>query len=188
MAIERKGIELARAVYGLVSADKSEGLKLLRVKHKPQEGYKVDLEKAFEAAFGESFLLSVLLLQVETTGDKARFQELMELLYKYAQNGTMMQEDQFFIPFYIAELIASQVIKDEKDTFENELITSYPQLPFVLRILTANGGEMSEDVKIALKKRVDLEWRWEKKLMIQRKNQMWKVLEKYIENVFGEIV
>lgn len=47
---------------------------------------------------------------------------------------------------------------------------------------------MSEDVKIALKKRVDLEWRWEKKLMIQRKNQMWKVLEKYIENVFGEIV
>ena len=85
-------------------------------------------------------------------------------------------------------MIASQVIKDEKDTFENELITSYPQLPFVLRILTANGGEMSEDVKIALKKRVDLEWRWEKKLMIQRKNQMWKVLEKYIENVFGEIV
>ena len=161
---------------------------MLRVKHKPQEGYKVDHEKAFEAAFGESFLLSVLLLQVETTGDKARFQELMELLYKYAQNGTMMQEDQFFIPFYIAELIASQVIKDEKDTFENELITSYPQLPFVLRILTANGGEMSEDVKIALKKRVDLEWRWEKKLMIQRKNQMWKVLEKYIENVFGEIV
>lgn len=186
--LSEKGIELARAVYSLVSADKSEGLKLLRVKHKPQEGYKVDHEKAFEAAFGESFLLSVLLLQVETTGDKARFQELMELLYKYAQNGTMMQEDQFFIPFYIAELIASQVIKDEKDTFENELITSYPQLPFVLRILTANGGEMSEDVKIALKKRVDLEWRWEKKLMIQRKNQMWKVLEKYIEDVFGEIV
>ena len=179
--LSEKGIELARAVYGLVPADKAEGLKLLRVKHKPQEGYKVDHEKAFEAAFGESFLLSVLLLQVETTGDKVRFQELMDLLYKYAQNGSMMQEDQFFIPFYIAELIASQVIKDEKDAFEKKLITSYPQLAFVLRILTANGGEMSADVKAALKKRVALEWQWEKKLMIQRKNQMWEVLEGYIE-------
>lgn len=179
--LSEKGIELARAVYGLVPADKAEGLKLLRVKHKPQEGYKVDHEKAFEAAFGESFLLSVLLLQVETTGDKTRFHELMDMLYMYAQNGSMMQEDQFFIPFYIAELIASQVIKDEKDTFEKKLIMSYPQLPFVLRILTANGGEMSDDNKNALKKRVELEWQWEKKLMIQRKNQMWKVLEKYIE-------
>ena len=181
--LSEKGIELARAVYGLVPADKAEGLKLLRVKHKPQEGYKVDHEKAFEAAFGESFLLSVLLLQVETTGDKARFHELMDMLYKYAQNGSMMQEDQFFIPFYIAELITSQVIKDEKEAFEKKLITGYPQLAFILRILTANGGEMSADVKSALKKRVDLEWQWEKKLMIQRKNQMWKVLEKYIEDV-----
>lgn len=179
--LSEKGIDLARTVYWLVPADKAEGLKLLRVKHKPQEGYKVDYEKAFEAAFGESFLLSVLLLQVETTGDKARFRELMNMLYLYAQNGSMMQEDQFFIPFYIAELIASQVIKDEIDTFEKKLITSYPQLPFVLRILTANGGEMSDDNKNALKNRVELEWQWEKKLMIQRKNQMWKVLEKYIE-------
>ena len=178
--LSEKGIELVRAIYGLVSADKAEGLKLLRVKHKPQEGYKVDHEKALEAAFGESFLLSVLLLQVETTGDKDRFHELMSLLYKYAQNGSMTQEDQFFIPFYIAELIASQVIKDEKDMFEKKLITSYPQLPFVLRILTANGGKLSAGVKDALKKRVDLEWQWEKKLMIQRKNQMWKVLEEYI--------
>lgn len=181
--LSEKGIELARAVYGLVPADKAEGLRLLRVKHKPQEGYKVDYEKAFETAFGESFLLSVLLLQVETTGDKARFNELKDMLYMYAQNGSLMQEDQFFIPFYIAELIASQVIKDEKDTFEKKLIMSYPQLPFVLRILTANGGEMSDDNKNALKKRVELEWQWEKKLMIQRKNQMWKVLEKYIEDV-----
>lgn len=179
--LSEKSIELARAVYGLVPADKAEGLKLLRVKHKPQEGYKVDHEKAFEATFGESFLLSVLLLQIETSEDKDRFHELLDLLYKYAQNGSMMQEDQFFIPFYIAELIASQVIKDEKDKFEKKLITSYPQLPFVLRILTANGGEMSDEVKDSLKKRVDLEWQWEKKLMIQRKNQMWKVLEKYVE-------
>ena len=181
--LSEKGIELARAVYGLVPADKAEGLKLLRVKHKPQEGYKVDHEKAFEAAFGESFLLSVLLLQVETSGNKVRFHDLMDMLFKYAQNGSMMQDDQFFIPFYFAELIASQVIKDDKDAFEKKLIMNYPQLPFVLRILTANGGEMSNEVKNALLKRVDLEWQWEKKLMIQRKNQMWKVLEKYIEDV-----
>ena len=181
--LSEKGIKLARAVYGLVPADKAEGLKLLKVKHKPQEGYKVDHEKAFEAAFGESFLLSVLLLQVETTGDKDRFHELMSLLYKYAQNSSMIQEDQFFIPFYIAELISSQVIKDEKNAFEKKLVACYPQLPFVLRILTANGGVMSDEIQDALKQRVELEWQWEKKLMIQRKNQMWKVLEKYIEEV-----
>ena len=127
--------------------------------------------------------MSVLLLQVETSGDKARFHDLMSMLYKFVQNGSMIQEDQFFIPFYFAELIASQVIKDEKDSFEKKLITGYPQLPFVLRILTANGGNMSNEVRNALLKRVDLEWQWEKKLMIQRKNQMWKVLDKYIEDV-----
>lgn len=181
--LNEQGVELARAVYSLVPADKAEGMKLLKIKHKPQEGYKIDYEKAFEAAFGESFLLSVLLLQVETSGGKMRFHELMDMLYKYAQNGSMMQDDQFFIPFYFAELIASQVIKDEKDAFEKNLITCFPQLPFVLRILTANGGEMSDEVRNALLKRVDIEWQWEKKLMIQRKNQMWKVLEKYIEDV-----
>jgi hypothetical protein len=181
--LSEKGIELARAVYGLVSADKAESIRLLKVKHKPQEGYKVDIEKSFEAAFGESFLLSVLLLQVEESGDKERFKELKKLLYRYSQNGFFAQEDQFFIPFYIAELIASQVLKDEKEGFEKELIANYPQLSFVLRVLTANGGEMTADVKESMLKRVDIEWQWERKLMIQRKNEMWKVLEKYIEEV-----
>ena len=184
--LSEQGIELARAVYGLVSADRAEGIRLLKVKHKPQEGYKVDCEKSFESAFGESFLLSVLLLQVEESGDKERFKDLKKILYGYSQNGFFAQEDQFFIPFYIAELIASQVLKDEKDGFEKELIANYPQLSFVLRILTANGGEMTTDVKEAMFKRVQTEWQWERKLMIQRKNEMWKVLEKYIEDAMKE--
>ena len=181
--LSEKGIELARAVYGLVPADKTEGIRLLKVKHKPQEGYKVDREKSFEAAFGESFLLSVLLLQVESSGDKERFRELNKLLYRYSQNGFFAQEDLFFIPFYIAELVASQVLKEEKEGYEMELIANYPHFSFVLRVLTANGGEMATNVKEAMLKRVEIEWQWERKLMIQQKNEMWKVLEKYIEDV-----
>lgn len=181
--LSEKGIELARAVYGLVPADKTEGIRLLKVKHKPQEGYKVDREKSFEAAFGESFLLSVLLLQVESSGDKERFKELNKFLYRYSQNGFFAQEDQFFIPFYIAELVASQVLKDEKEGFEMELIANCPHFSFVLRVLTANGGEMATNVKEAMLKRFEIEWQWERKLMIQQKNEMWKVLEKYIEDV-----
>lgn len=40
-------------------------------------------------------------------------------------------------------------------------------------------------IKTALKRRVDLEWEWEKKLMIQRKNEMYKVLDKYIASCFA---
>ena len=45
------------------------------------------------------------------------------------------------------------------------------------------GGEMATNVKEAMLKRVEIEWQWERKLMIQQKNEMWKVLEKYIEDV-----
>ena len=91
-----------------------------------------------------------------------------------------MHEDQFFVPYYIAELIATQVLEAEKDEFEHKLIERNSSLSFVLRILTANNGQLSEKNKTALKRRVDLEWEWEKKLMIQRKNEMYKVLDKYI--------
>ena len=64
-----------------------------------------------------------------------------------------------------------------------ELIANYPHFSFVLRVLTANGGEMATNVKEAMLKRVEIEWQWERKLMIQQKNEMWKVLEKYIEDV-----
>lgn len=178
---DEKGIELARAVYGLIPPDKEDGIKMLKTRHKPQEGYNVDRDNAFDTAFGESFLLSILLLQVETSGDKTRFNALIDLLFKYSDNGSLMQEDQFFVPYYIAELIATQVLEDEKDEFEHKLIQLNSSLSFVLRVLTANNGLLSEENKTALKKRVELEWEWEKKIMIQRKNEMYKVLEKYID-------
>lgn len=177
---DEKGIKLARAVYGLMPPDKEDGLIILKTRHKPQEGYKVDRDNAFNTAFGESFLLSILLLQVETSGDKTRFNKLIDLLFTYSDNGSLMHEDQFFVPYYIAELIATQVLEAEKDEFEHKLIERNSSLSFVLRILTANNGQFSEKNKTDLKRRVDLEWEWEKKLMIQRKNEMYKVLDKYI--------
>lgn len=181
--LNEKGFELARSVYHLIPAGKTDGVRLLKQKHKPQEGYKVDGDKAFEAAFGESFLLSVLLLQVEESEDRKRFDELVELLFKYSRNGIMMQDDQFFNPFYIAELIVTFILKDKKDSFELALIEKHSVLSFVLRVLTANGGEMSVKVREALTRRVALEWQWEKKYMIQRKNLMYEVLDEYIVKV-----
>lgn len=181
--LNEKGLDLARSVYRLIPPGKTEGVRLLKQKHKPQEGYKVDSDKAFEAAFGDSFLLSVLLLQIEESEDRKRFNELVELLFKYSRNGIMMQDDQFFIPFYIAELIVTFILKDEKDSFELALIEKYSVLSFVLRVLTANGGEMSVKVREALIRRVTMEWQWEKKYMIQRKNKMYEVLDEYIGKV-----
>lgn len=181
--LNEKGFELARSVYRLIPVGKTDGIRLLKQKHKPQEGYKVNSDKAFEAAFGESFLLSVLLLQVEESEDRKRFNELVELLFKYSRNGIMMQDDQFFIPFYIAELVVTFILKDEKDNYELALIEKHSVLSFVLRVLTANGGEMSVKVREALTKRVSMEWQWEKKYMIQRKNKMYEVLDEYIGKV-----
>lgn len=178
--LNEKGFNLLRSIYGLLPDKSGEGIRLLKVKHKPQEGYKVDHDKAFNSAFGEAFLLSVLLLQTEVKKDVDKFSELVDLLYKYCSNGMMMQDDQFFIPFYVAELVVCQILKDKKDEFETKMIVHHPHLPFVLRVLTANGGEMSGKVRETLQHRVIIEWEWEKKLMMQRKNKMWEVLEKFV--------
>jgi hypothetical protein len=178
--LNEKGFNLLRSIYGLLPDKSGEGIRLLKVKHKPQEGYKVDHDKAFNTAFGEAFLLSVLLLQTEVKKDVDKFSELVDLLYKYCSNGMMMQDDQFFIPFYVAELVVCQILKDKKDEFETKMIVHHPHLPFVLRVLTANGGEMSGKVRETLQHRVIIEWEWEKKLMMQRKNKMWEVLEKFV--------
>lgn len=181
--LNEKGFEIARAVYQLIPPNKNDVIKLLKTKHKPIEGYKVSMEKNFESALGESFILSTLLLQIEQSADTARFRELVILLNRYSWSVYSSQEDLYFIPYYIAELIVLQVLKEEKDSYEKDLIMNYPQLSFVLRVLSANGGNMSDNVKELLMKRIEEEWKWEKKLMIQRKNEMYKVLDKYIADV-----
>jgi recombinational DNA repair protein RecR len=87
------------------------------------------------------------------------------------------------VSFYLAELIVLQVLKDEKDAYELYLITNVCNLYHVLRILSANDGDMSDENKQTLRKRVIAEWDYEKKLSQQYKVQT-EFLDGYLKKVF----
>ena len=53
-------------------------------------------------------------------------------------------------------------------------------LDFLLRVLTANDGELSEDNKVALKFRCEREWHWEKQLISQQLKEQTDYLDEYV--------
>ena len=73
--------------------------------------------------------------------------------------------------------------EDEKDAYELYLITNVCNLYHVLRILSANDGDMSDENKQTLRKRVIAEWDYEKKLSQQYKVQT-EFLDGYLKKVF----
>ena len=84
------------------------------------------------------------------------------------------------MPFYIAEIIAIQIIPDQKDEFEAMMIGRVSNLHFLLRVLTANEGELSKANKAALKFRCDREWYWEKQLISQQLKEQTDYLDEYV--------
>lgn len=93
---------------------------------------------------------------------------MVENLYRFANYEKSIVTDYYFMPFYIGEIIVIQIITDQKYAFESMLIDRVSNLHFVLRVLTANDGELSSANKYSLKYRCDKEWVWEKQLISQQ--------------------
>ena len=150
----------------------------------PIEGFAVDFDKAYRSCSADSLWLSALLLQTETTEDKDFFWQVVEKLYHFANYEKSPVTDYYFMPFYIAEIIAIQIIPDQKDVFEAMMIDRVSNLHFLLRVLTANDGELSEDNKAALKFRCEREWHWEKQLISQQLQEQTDFLDGYVQKVY----
>jgi hypothetical protein len=119
----------------------------------------------------------------EEIEDKDYFHMVLNILTGLASFDKSLFNDNYFVSFYLAELIVLQVLKDEKDAYELYLITNVCNLYHVLRILSANDGDMSDENKQTLRKRVIAEWDYEKKLSQQYKVQT-EFLDGYLKKVF----
>lgn len=167
--LDAKWFEQARVIYRCLKKSGLDGLVLLKGERHPMEGFKVDLGASLRGVRQEAYWLAMLLLSLEESEDKELFGEYIDLLLKDTRYSVDSLTDDVFTPYYVAELLVSQVMPEKKDEFEKRLIEEIPYLVFVIRVLTANEGKMADEVKASLKKRIQQEWEVERKLLSQNK-------------------
>ncbi len=180
LKLEERTFVILRQVYYCIISSGTDGLSMMIKERYPMEGFAVDYDKAYRSCSADSLWLSALLLQTETTGDKDFFWHVVENLYRFANYEKSIVTDYYFMPFYIAEIIAIQILPDQKDAFEAMLIDRVSNLHFVLRVLTANDGELSSANRNSLKFRCDKEWALEKQLISQQLQEQTDFLDDYV--------
>ncbi len=164
-----KWFEQARVIYRCLKKSGLNGLVLLTGVRHPMEGFKVDLGASLRVVRQEAYWLAILLLSLEDGGNQELFGKYVDLLFKDTRYSINSLTDDVFTPYYVAELLVSQVMPEKKDEFEKRLIEEVPYLVFVIRVLTANEGKMADEIKASLKKRIQQEWEVERKLLSQNK-------------------
>ena len=180
LKLEEHSFDILRQIYYCFISSDTDGLSMMIKERYPMEGFAVDFDKAYRSCSADSLWLSALLLQTETTEDKDFFWQVVEKLYHFANYEKTIVTDYYFMPFYIAEIIAIQILSDQKDAFEAMLIDRVSNLHFVLRVLTANDGVLSPENRTALKSRCDKEWGWEKQLISQQLREQTDFLDDYV--------
>ena len=180
MKLEERTFETLRHIYYCIFSSGIDGLSMMIRERYPMEGFVVNWDLAFRSCSADSIWLSALLLQIETIEDRGYFWKVVECLYRLANYEKSTVTDYYFMPFYIAEIIAIQIIPDQKDEFEAMMIGRVSNLHFLLRVLTANEGELSKANKVALKFRCDREWYWEKQLISQQLKEQTDYLDEYV--------
>ena len=167
--LDAKWFEQMRIIYRCLKKSGLDGLALLNEERRPIEGFKVDLGASMRGVRQEAYWLAMLLMSLEVDEDKELFGKYVDLLLKDTRYSINSLTDDVFTPYYVAELLVTQVMPEKKDEFEKCLIDEIPYLVFVIRVLTANEGKMADEVRASLKKRIQQEWDIERKLLSQNK-------------------
>lgn len=181
--LNEKWFENARTIYRCMSVSSYNGQELLEEHRKPMEGYNVDLGVALRNEKQEAYWLAILLLSLEENSDTDLFHAYVDILFKDTRFGVNSLTDDVFTPYYVAEMLVSQVMTSEKDSFESRLINEVPYLVFVFRVLSANEGTMSEEVRKQLSERVANDWETERKLLSQYKSVNHRFYDEFVEKV-----
>ena len=183
LKLSEDSLVMLRSIYRCLLISGEDGYKLMANERYADdgriEGYSID----YHISRGDSFWMSVMILATEEVGEERWLQEAVHYL-NVLNNGGFDQE-YFFTPYYLAEMIVSQVMKDDKDGYEKMLITEMNNLPLALRILSANNGKMSNENKRLLSERKEREWELEKQLNKQKNQGHVAFLEEYMGKVLG---
>lgn len=172
-----------RSIYNLLIRANIDGMELMLKYRKPDEGYAVDPKVSMSIHYGDNFWLPVLVLQHENYLIVEKFKNLLHFLFNRINKCSIISFDDYFTSFYLAELIVTQIIPDLKNDFESSLINNVSDLVFVLRVLTANEGNMDNEIVKELKTRISAEWQYEKVLYSKRNQDQIRFLEEYINKL-----
>lgn len=183
MKLETSTFDIMRNIYSCVVKAQMDGMKMMIEERYPMEGFHVDWDKAYRSCSADSLWLSTLLLQTETTEDWEYFWKVVDNLFRFANYEKSTVTDYYFMPFYIAEIIVVQIIKEQKDNFEMMMIDRISNLHFLLRVLTANEGVLSEENKEALRQRYEHEWKWEEEMISLQMREQTEFLKSYVEGL-----
>lgn len=185
MVMNDNWFEKARTVYHCLNKSGVDGLAISKEEHRPFEGYRVDLGVSMRNARQEAYWMAILLLGLEDNADEIKFKQFLDVLLQYTKPAIDSLSDDVFVPYYIAELLVSQVMQGEKDFYERMLIEEIPYLVFVIRVLTGNDGVFSDEIKQLLKKRIISEWETERKLLSQHKTHNLEFYDDYVKKIVG---
>ena len=175
--------EQVRTIYRCLNISGLDGLEMLKEELRPLEGYRVNLGDAMRNVRQEGYWLAMLLMSLEENGDETRFTQYVNVLFRDSRNTLGSLSDDMFTPYYVAELLVSQVMTGIKDEFEKRVIEEIPHLVFVIRVLTGNDGVMSVEIKQLLKDRIANEWETERMLLSQRKTGNLKFFDEYVNGI-----
>ena len=160
-----------------------DGMELMYKYRKPDEGYAVDPKASMSIHYGDNFWLPVLVLQHENYLTVEKFKNLLNFLFNRINKCSIISFDDYFTSFYLSELIVTQILPDLKNEFESALINNVSDLVFVLRVLTANEGNMDNGIVKELKTRISAEWQYEKVLYSKRNQDQIRFLEEYLNKL-----
>ena len=135
-----------RCVYMCLEESGIEGLDLTS-QYRPKE-QRNDVEyykELFQSQKADSYWLSMMMLQSENKEDSTIIQSISEFIYNTPIIDQSLNNNYYFLPLYIGEMVVTQVITSYKDDYEARLIESNFSLIMILRILTANEGKLSKD-------------------------------------------
>ena len=105
------------------------------------------------------------------------------MLIVFNEEKCQVPYDCFFLPLYLTELVAIQILPQEKDSFEEQLIATSARTSVALRVLTANGGCLSDSNKKKLQSRLNEEWQVEASILQRQDARLYDHLIEYINKV-----
>ena len=153
-------IKEMRAVYACLNESECNGLELAKQHFNDKnEGYKSSIGESMRVHQGNKIWLSILMLRTESNESVDEFMECANYLLECAEKCDSMLSENYLMPFGIAESLVVQLINTAKDEFEKQLINRIYDIVFVVSILMINKGNLDEENKIELAKRIAKEWK-----------------------------
>ncbi len=177
--LDDDSLEQMRSVYACLENSGLNGVEIVHPYISPLDANNVSTEQVIRIHQGNKWWLSVLMLKTEESESYDELMSYMETLFNCARKCDFLLHENYLLPFLIAEIIVVEIIKEAKDVFEQRLINEIEDIIFVVSVLTTNNGNLSEENKALLQRKVQERWENAKKEATFIRNI--EACEKYIK-------